>query len=61
MRWLMNGVEHLLYLWLFPQYGAGIVMSCTFQSLAEAGQWRSAVDELAASARLDQTAATPAS
>lgn len=54
-------VEHLLYLWLFPQYGAGIVMSCTFQSLAEAGQWRSAVDELAASARLDQTAATPAS
>jgi len=53
---------------LYPALGEGIragvlffVMSCTFQSLAEAGQWRSAVDELAASAQLDQTAATPAS
>jgi hypothetical protein len=52
-------VEHLLYLWMFPGYGAGMVMSTTFQSLAEAGQWRPAVDELATSARLDESAGLP--
>jgi len=52
-------VEHLLYLWVFPGYGSGVVMSTAFQSLAEAGRWRSAVDELAKSATLDETAGTP--
>jgi len=54
-------IEQLAYLWVFPRYGAGVIMSTTFQSLAEAGRWRSAIDELAASARLDESAGTPAS
>ena len=36
-------------------------MSITFQSLAEAGRWRPAVEELATAARLDETAGRPAS
>jgi hypothetical protein len=52
-------VEQLAYLWVFPQYGAGIIMSTTFQSLAEAGRWRAALDELAASATLDESVGAP--
>jgi hypothetical protein len=52
-------IEQLAYLWMFPQYGAGVIMSTTFQNLAEAGRWRPAIDELATSAKLDATAGTP--
>jgi hypothetical protein len=52
-------IEQLAYLWMFPQYGAGVIMSTTFQSLAEAGRWWPTIDELATSARLDKTAGTP--
>ncbi len=52
-------IEHLMYVWMFARYGAAIVMSTTFQSLAEAGRWRSAVEELATSAELDETVGTP--
>jgi hypothetical protein len=54
-------VEQLAYLWVFPQYGAGMIMSITFPSLAEAGRWRDAVEKLAMAARLDETAGLPAS
>lgn len=40
--------EHVAYAWLLPQYAAGIVMVTSFRNLAEAGRWRSALDELAA-------------
>jgi hypothetical protein len=48
--------EHVAYAWLLPQYGAGIVMATAFRSLAEAGRWRGALDDLAASAELAQRA-----
>lgn len=54
-------VEQLAYLWVFPRYGAGVIMSITFQNLAEAGRWRPAVEDLAMAARLDETAGMPAS
>jgi hypothetical protein len=48
--------EHLQYLWVFPQYGSGAVLATWFDDLAEAGRWRPALDELAASVTLDQSA-----
>ena len=54
-------IEQLAYLWVFPQYGAGMIVSITFKSLAEAGRWRGAVEDLALAARLDETSGMPAS
>lgn len=48
--------EHLVYVWALAQYGAGVLLTTWFADLAEAGRWRSAIDELAASASLDETA-----
>jgi hypothetical protein len=44
--------EQFAYCWIFPQYGAGVVMTTAFQNLEEAGLWTSALDDLASSARL---------
>jgi hypothetical protein len=51
-----GSVEQLAYTWVYPQYGAAVIMSCTFTDLEEADQWRPAVDELAAAAELDEAA-----
>lgn len=48
--------EQLAYMWVFPQYGAGVVLATMFNDLAEAGRWRPAVDELARSVTLDENA-----
>jgi hypothetical protein len=48
--------EHIAYAWLFPQHSAGIVMLTSFINLAEAGMWRGALDELAASVELERAA-----
>ena len=48
--------EQLAYMWAFPQYGSGAILTTMFGDLAEAGRWRPALDELAASATLDQSA-----
>lgn len=47
-------IEHVAYAWLFPQYAAGILMLTSFINLAEAGRWRSALDELASAVKLKQ-------
>lgn len=47
--------EHLAYVWAFPQYGSGVIMATAFTNLEEAGRWRSALDELAAAAELDES------
>jgi hypothetical protein len=49
--------EHLTYAWVFPQCGAGAALATSFADLAEAERWRPALDDLAASASLDQSAA----
>jgi hypothetical protein len=46
--------EQLAYCWVFPQYGAGVVMTTEFGNLEEAGMWRPALDELASAAKLDE-------
>jgi hypothetical protein len=46
--------ENVSYVWLFPQHGAGLWMLTSFANLAEAGLWRSALDELAAAVELEQ-------
>jgi hypothetical protein len=33
--------------WIFPQYGAAMVMATGFANLQEAGMWRPVLDELA--------------
>jgi hypothetical protein len=48
--------EHYTYAWVFPRYGAGIVLTGAFSSVEAAEQWRTAVDDLAAGAELDETA-----
>jgi hypothetical protein len=45
--------EQLGYVWVFPQYGAGVVMSTGFADLLDAGRYRPAVDTLAAAVELD--------
>jgi hypothetical protein len=45
--------EQLAYVWIFPQYGAGIIMATAFPNLEDAGRWRPALDGLAASAQLE--------
>lgn len=47
--------EQANYVWLFPQYGAGVIMTTSFVNLAEAGRWRPVLDELATAAELRQT------
>jgi hypothetical protein len=47
--------EQVAYLWVFPQYGAGVVMTTAFPNLEEAGRWRPTLDELAAAAELDES------
>lgn len=39
------------------QYGSGVALATSFADLAEAGRWRSATDELAKSASLEECAA----
>ena len=51
-----GSVEQLIYTWVYPQFGAAVVMSCAFTDFAEADQWRPAVDEFAAAAELDEAA-----
>lgn len=46
--------EQLAYAWVFPQYRAGVIMATAFPKLEEAGRWRTALDELAATAKLDE-------
>lgn len=44
--------EQLAYVWVFPQYDAGVVMTTAFGNLEDAGRWRPALDELAGTAQL---------
>jgi len=39
--------EHLAYLWLFPDYGAGVILATAFSDLVQAGRWRPVLDDLA--------------
>ena len=39
--------EHLAYLWLFPDYGAGVILVTAFSDLVRAGRWRPVLDDLA--------------
>jgi hypothetical protein len=48
------GGEQLAYAWVFPQYGAGVIVAAAFLKLEEAGRWRTVLDELAATAKLDE-------
>jgi len=48
--------EQLAYAWVFPRYGAGVIMASAFPKLEDAGRWRPALDELAASAQLEEQA-----
>jgi hypothetical protein len=48
--------EQLAYMWVFPQYGAGVALTTMFRDLAEAGRWRPAIDDLAKSVTLDENA-----
>jgi hypothetical protein len=45
--------EQLAYVWAFPQYGAGIIMTTAFPNLEDAGRWHPALDDLATSAQLE--------
>ncbi|HYZ55317.1 MAG TPA: hypothetical protein VE733_17695 [Streptosporangiaceae bacterium] len=45
--------ERLGYIWVFPQYGAGVIMTTSFVDAMEAGRWRPALDALAAAAALE--------
>jgi hypothetical protein len=45
--------EQIAYAWVFPQFGAGVVMGTAFINLQEAGMWRPVLDELAAATRLE--------
>lgn len=51
--------EQVAYVWLFPRYSAGVVMTTAFLSVAEADRWRPALDELAAAVALEQAKAVP--
>jgi hypothetical protein len=44
--------EQYAYVWVFPQYGAGAVMTTGFTDLVEAGRWRPALDALAGGVEL---------
>jgi hypothetical protein len=46
--------QHVAYLWVFEDYGAAVIMSMSFASLLEAGQWLPALDQLAADAWLQR-------
>jgi len=39
--------ENLAYLWLFPDYGAGVILATAFSDLVQAGRWRPVLDDLA--------------
>jgi len=41
--------EHIGYAWVFPDHGAAVVMSISFNSILESARWLPALDELAAS------------
>jgi hypothetical protein len=45
--------EQLAYAWVFPRYDAGVIMTTAFPNLEDAGRWRPALDELAATAELE--------
>jgi hypothetical protein len=45
--------EQLAYAWVFPRCSAGIIMTTAFPNLEDAGRWRPALDELAATAQLE--------
>jgi hypothetical protein len=47
--------EHLTYIWVFPQYGAGVIMAPSFANMEEADRWLPAIDKLAATAQLDES------
>jgi hypothetical protein len=49
-------IEHVGYAWLFPQHAAGVLMMTAFTNLAEAGRWRSTLDELAAAVEVAEQA-----
>lgn len=40
--------EHIWYVWVFAEYGAGVIMSISFNSILESARWLPALDELAA-------------
>jgi len=45
--------EHVGYVWTFPEYRAGVVMTTAFTDLLEAGRWRPVLDALATGVELD--------
>jgi hypothetical protein len=47
-------IEQLAYVWVFPAYGAGVILTTAFADLVEAGRWRPAFDKLAAAVELEQ-------
>jgi hypothetical protein len=46
--------EQFAYCWVFPEYGAAVVMTTAFQNLQEPGLWRPALDELAMAVGMEQ-------
>ncbi len=46
--------EQLAYAWVFPRYDAGVIMTTAFGNLEDAGRWRPALDELAATGQLTE-------
>jgi hypothetical protein len=44
--------EQVAYVWVFPEYGAGAVLTTGFTDLVEAGRWRAALDALAGGVEL---------
>ena len=44
--------EHINYVWMLPRWGAAVIMTASFSDLLEAGQWRPALDKLAAGVEL---------
>lgn len=48
--------EHVVYAWVFEQYGSAMIMAPSFSSPESAEKWRPVVDELAAAAELDNSA-----
>jgi hypothetical protein len=46
--------EQLAYVWVFPAYGAGVILATAFTALAEADLWRPEFDKLAAAVELER-------
>jgi hypothetical protein len=46
--------EVVVYIWVFEQYGSGMILAPSFSSIEAADTWLAVVDDLAAAAALDE-------